>query len=248
MNFRKSYRLFIVILTIFSPLNIHAASQVNLVTFDQQIAKIKGIYSLYDGWNLSLRAPSSLSSLHSQLLSQVNKRWNEYRAVTSNHLKPEKNGISLTEEFLDDIQQQYGSKASNRIKLWQKITQITQGLSSRAKLIQVNNFFNRLAFKSDRQNWKKNDYWASPIEFLISNAGDCEDFAIAKYFTLKAMGIEIDRLRITYVKAESLGQAHMVLAYYENQGQEPLILDNMNSKILSATKRPDLTPVFSFNG
>ena len=62
------------------------------------------------------------------------------------------------------------------------------------------------------------------------------------------MGVQIERLRITYVKSERRNQAHMVLAYYEDPTKEPLILDNLTSKILPATKRPDLTPVFSFNG
>jgi len=248
MNFRKPYSLLIVIFTIFLPLDIHAASQENVVTFDQQIAQVKDIYSLYDGWNLSFRAPSSLSSENAHLLSQVNNRWNKYRAVTSYGTKPKISGISLTAGYLEDILKEYGSAASKRIKSWQKVSQLAHGLSARAKLVQVNTFFNRLAFKSDRQNWDKNDYWASPVEFLIRNAGDCEDYAIAKYFTLKAMGVEIDRLRITYVKSETRGQAHMVLAYYDDKEQDPLILDNLNSKILPATKRPDLTPIFSFNG
>jgi predicted transglutaminase-like cysteine proteinase len=80
------------------------------------------------------------------------------------------------------------------------------------------------------------------------NAGDCEDFSIAKYFTLKKMGVVEDKLNMTYVKALELNQAHMVVTYYETPEAEPLILDNLNPEILPASARNDLMPVFSFNG
>jgi len=62
---------------------------------------------------------------------------------------------------------------------------------------------------------------------LASNGADCEDFSIAKYFALKELGVPIQRLRITYVKAVRLNQAHMVLAYYPEPDAVPLILDNL---------------------
>ena len=84
-------------------------------------------------------------------------------------------------------------------------------------------------------------------EMLGSNGGDCEDFTIAKYFTLKELGVPIRRLRLTYVKALSLNQAHMVLAYYLEPNAVPLILDNLINEVKPASERPDLIPVYSFN-
>ena len=81
----------------------------------------------------------------------------------------------------------------------------------------------------------------------MGNGADCEDFSIAKYFTLKELGVPIQRLRITYVKAVRLDQAHMVLAYYPAPGAIPLILDNLDEKVRPASERADLIPVFSFN-
>ncbi|MFX5464767.1 transglutaminase-like cysteine peptidase, partial [Acinetobacter baumannii] len=83
-----------------------------------------------------------------------------------------------------------------------------------------------IPYKSNEDVWGQRDYWATPIEFLTKNAGDCEDYAIAKYYTLSKMGISIDKLRLAYVKAIRLQQAHMILTYYESSQQEPLILDN----------------------
>lgn len=119
----------------------------------------------------------------------------------------------------------------------------------RQTLEKVNAYFNtRLAFVSDANHWKKEDYWATPLESLTTQAGDCEDYVIAKYFSLIQAGVEQQKLRITYVKALKLNQAHMVLAYYPDPSSDPLILDNINPRILPASKRRDLAPVYSFNG
>lgn len=118
------------------------------------------------------------------------------------------------------------------------------------RLRDVNDFFNRrLAFREDTVTWGVPDYWATPLESLEKRAGDCEDYAIAKYFTLAAAGVPTARLRMVYVRARQQGQslAHMVLAYYAQPGTEPLILDNLRPEVLPASQRPDLTPVFSFN-
>lgn len=118
------------------------------------------------------------------------------------------------------------------------------------RLAAVNSFFNqRLAFREDIDTWGVPDYWAAPLESLDKRAGDCEDYAIGKYFALTSSGVPASRLRMVYVRARLAGQslAHMVLAYYAEPGADPLILDNLRPEVLPASRRPDLTPVFSFN-
>jgi predicted transglutaminase-like cysteine proteinase len=123
------------------------------------------------------------------------------------------------------------------------------------RLQTVNQFFNRrIAFRDDLEAWGQVDYWATPLEMLSRGEGDCEDYAIAKYFSLIAAGIPSQRMRLVYVKATLPGsaggvqQAHMVLAYYGNVGAvDPLILDNLIGEIRPASRRSDLLPVFSFN-
>jgi predicted transglutaminase-like cysteine proteinase len=122
------------------------------------------------------------------------------------------------------------------------------------KLLRVNEFFNRrIAFVDDLTVWGQTDYWATPAETLAMGKGDCEDFAIAKYFTLQNAGVANEQLRLIYVKAHIGGaaspiqQAHMVLAYYPTPDAEPLLLDNLITDIRPASRRTDLTPVFSFN-
>lgn len=118
------------------------------------------------------------------------------------------------------------------------------------KLKAINNFFNRtVQFRDDRDAWGMVDYWASPLELLNKGQGDCEDYAIAKYFSLISMGVAPAKMRMVYVRAQlgGGGQAHMVLAYYPEPTAEPLILDNLITDIRPASRRPDLAPVFSFN-
>jgi len=111
----------------------------------------------------------------------------------------------------------------------------------------VNDFFNRVRYLEDLAHWGQDDFWATPAETVASNGGDCEDYAIAKYYMLKELGLPLERLRITYVQATRLNQAHMVLAYYARPDAEPLILDNLDGRIRPASERSDLTPVYSFN-
>lgn len=123
-----------------------------------------------------------------------------------------------------------------------------------ARLVAVNEFFNRrLVFATDLEVWGEADHWASPLEGLGKGRGDCEDYVIGKYFSLTAAGVPMAKLRLVYVRAQIGGpggavQAHMVLAYYAQPGAEPLILDNLVGEIRPASRRPDLEPVFSFNG
>ena len=110
---------------------------------------------------------------------------------------------------------------------------------------------NQITYRSDASVWKQKDYWATPFEFMGRGAGDCEDYAIAKYFSLIKLGIPDDKLRITYViykrSNSKYEEAHMVLTYYHKTGAEPVILDNINKSLQLASKRNDLKPVYSFN-
>ncbi len=139
--------------------------------------------------------------------------------------------------------------ARQRIDEWAALLKNPPQSTIQDKLNQVNRFFNaRMAFKDDIVVWHQQDYWATPIEFLRKGAGDCEDFALAKYFTLREMGVPANQLRITYVKALQLNQAHMVVTWYATPDAIPLVLDNLKTAILPATQRTDLLPVYAFNG
>lgn len=157
----------------------------------------------------------------------------------------------ISTEQLVKIEKKYGDKAKKRVLLWDKMLSEAKGKKILKKLKIVNDFFNKISYKTDIQHWKQNDYWASPFEFLGTGAGDCEDYAIAKYFALRTLGVPDDKLKITYVtlkrKNTKFEEAHMVLNYYHKAGKPPIVLDNINKKLKLATSRKDLTPIYSFN-
>jgi predicted transglutaminase-like cysteine proteinase len=160
------------------------------------------------------------------------------------------------DKLLKTITQRWGPQSAQKFHDWQKLVADTEAISSPDKQLQkVNDFWNRhIQFMDDWAAWGQEDYWATPMESLGHGKGDCEDFAIAKYFTLLSAGVEMSQLRLIYVKAQMGGpgsnitQAHMVLAYYSEPDAEPMILDNLLNEIRPASRRKDLTPVFSFNG
>lgn len=138
--------------------------------------------------------------------------------------------------------------AMQRLQRWEQLLTDQTDADIEQQLDSVNRFFNRqLRFATDQEIWGEHDYWATPVESLVKGAADCEDFTIAKYFSLLRLGIPAEQLRLTYVKSLELGQAHMVLAYYLTPDSEPLILDNLTDWIRPANRRKDLVPVYSFN-
>ncbi|MDR2112585.1 MAG: transglutaminase-like cysteine peptidase [Candidatus Accumulibacter sp.] len=146
---------------------------------------------------------------------------------------------------------------SSRILLlddWLAVIASAGALKEQARLTRINDFINeRIAYEDDITIWGQSDYWATPLETIGRGRGDCEDFAIIKYVSLRMTGMASGKLRLVYAKARVEGRAgpvwiaHMVLAYYATPSAEPLVLDNLNGTILPASRRPDLRPVFSFN-
>lgn len=155
-------------------------------------------------------------------------------------------------ERLQRTADRLGPMASDSARLLQDLVH-APAAAVPERLDAVNQFFNRrVLFREDLQAWGQADYWASPLETLARGQGDCEDFAIAKFFTLVAAGVPAPQLRLVYVRAQiggTLGPsvAHMVLAWYATPLAEPLILDNLITEVRPASRRPDLVPVFSFN-
>lgn len=157
----------------------------------------------------------------------------------------------ISNQALGRVEARFGPKGRERVSGWKDLLNelAAKVPPEDAEQIRVaNDYFNRVEWLWDIDHWGKEDYWATPIETLGSNGGDCEDYSIGKYFSLTSLGMDASKLRITYVKALDYDLAHMVLAYYETPSSEPLILDNINKTILPASQRRDLLPVYSFNG
>ncbi|MDO6583509.1 transglutaminase-like cysteine peptidase [Photobacterium sp. 2_MG-2023] len=149
---------------------------------------------------------------------------------------------------IDRVTAFYGERAGKRMIAWRQLLTSVSHQQEWQKLEQVNRFFNQFSFLNDIEIWGENDYWATPFEFLGAAGGDCEDFTIAKYFSLRELGVDDQKLRLVYVKSLKLNQFHMVLAYYASPSEVPVLLDNLDPDIKPATERRDLLPVYSFNG
>ena len=156
--------------------------------------------------------------------------------------------------LLNFLTRSFGAEKAQVFEDWRRMIEASRNFGTPDQLRRVNEFFNRrLQFADDQQVWGQSDYWATPMETLGKGQGDCEDFTIAKYFTLLSLGVPNEKLRLIYAKAviggpgSTILQAHMVLAYYPAPDAEPMILDNLITEIRPASRRSDLLPIFSFN-
>ena len=154
----------------------------------------------------------------------------------------------ISELLIIKIEAKYGPFAKNRFVYLNKVMEDAKGVSELEQLRMVNDFYNNVRYRNDLKNYGAKDYWATPIEFLGRDRGDCEDYVIAKYFALKFLGVDTKKLYFTYVKSRKFKQPHMVLTYFANPNAIPLVLDNFNYKIFPASERTDLIPVYNFNG
>lgn len=152
----------------------------------------------------------------------------------------------FSEKYIAAAEKKYGSGARTRMQAWERLISENRNKPEMEKLQIVNDFANKTPYMLDKKQWGIENYWATPAQFVASNNGDCKAYAIAKYFTLVAMGVDSSKLKITYVRATR--EAHMVLAYYPQPDAVPLILDNLIPYIKPASQRPDLKPIYSFNG
>ena len=127
---------------------------------------------------------------------------------------------------------------------WRALLKDLQGKERRAQVEAVNQFMNRAPYIIDPINYRVSDYWATPMQFLNKD-GDCEDYAIAKYISLRELGFPPEMLRIVVLDDLNLGIAHAVLAVYLDG--EALILDNQISHVVSATRIRHYRPIYSIN-
>lgn len=108
----------------------------------------------------------------------------------------------------------------------------------------IDEMINRVEYIEDKDNWGKSDYWATPFEFF-KHGGDCEDYAIAKYMSLKGLGVPEDRMRIAIVHDLVKGIPHAILIVYTEEG--PMVLDNQSKTTKMAEDVTRYKPIFSIN-
>lgn len=135
-------------------------------------------------------------------------------------------------------------KLSCNYSKWQNFLSSIKDKSKKDQLNEVNEFANKHKYIIDMVNWGVEDYWESPREFLLKN-GDCEDYAIIKYMSLRQLGFDVDNLRLVILNDNNLGVIHSVLAVLEDD--ETYILDNQISKVTSEERIFHYSPIYSIN-
>lgn len=152
-----------------------------------------------------------------------------------------------SDSLIDKVEKKYNRFAKNRFIALNNLLQKLQNADTKTKLEKINDFFNNVGYGEDKDIYGVNDYWATPYEFLAKDKGDCEDYAIAKFFALKYLGIPSSKMFLIYVRLSGAKDAHMVLSYFETPTSEPLVLDSIRKIIFPASQRTDLKPIYNFN-
>ncbi|MDO6592631.1 transglutaminase-like cysteine peptidase [Neptuniibacter sp. 1_MG-2023] len=130
------------------------------------------------------------------------------------------------------------------LKPWYNFLNSIKGLPKRQQLERVNQYANRQPYIQDIDNYGKEDYWAVVREFL-SRSGDCEDYSLTKFFSLRLLGFSNDELRIVVLQDTNLRIGHAVLAV--KYGGDELILDNQSRQVISHRSIKHYTPLYTVN-
>lgn len=156
--------------------------------------------------------------------------------------------LEFTKQDINKIQNDPKKNAIlKRINNYKKLKITIKNYSEFRKLSHINSFYNKILPQLDNQKFGISDYWSTRKEFLIEGRGDCEDYVIAKYFSLIENGFKKDKLFLSVVKVKGEVQDHMILLYFKNKKEIPLVLDNLSFKVLPLNKRPKLKIKFIFN-
>ena len=150
-----------------------------------------------------------------------------------------------TEELYEYVAKKYGSRAEQHAHELNHLLLKVSHDNDAAKLQAVNKFFNQVRYVTDQEHWGESDYWQTPLQTLFEFEGDCEDIAIAKYTALRVLDFEEQHLNLAYVMSDQ--GPHMVMTYQAEGSHDPLVLDILTQKILPASQRKDLVPVYEFN-
>ena len=148
---------------------------------------------------------------------------------------------AMFERFSNEVN---NGSANDVVRTWKANISAFNGQPLRQMANNVNNLMNKTRYIGDQKNWGKSDYWETPVEFL-TYGGDCEDFAIAKYVSLRALGVPEKAMRIAIVKDLQKNIAHAILIVYTEDG--PMVLDNQIKTMTEASDISHYKPIYSIN-
>ncbi|MBC8337421.1 MAG: transglutaminase-like cysteine peptidase [Rhodospirillales bacterium] len=177
--------------------------------------------------------------------------------VRSSNLKPFKKWRAALKRYSIEKgkKQKKKSCSSKRLDIcnygqWGTFLKSLQGKDKLTQIRAVNHRMNKARYITDKNNWGRKDYWATPAEFM-TNFGDCEDYAIIKFLSLKLLGFNESDLRVVAVKDLNLKVGHAVLIVFwkdpKSGKKRSLLLDNQIKKVVDSRSVRHYQPVFSIN-
>lgn len=164
------------------------------------------------------------------------------KEVRSNDISGFKNWTGVLARFQRDLQNPQGNQQLMMLRA--KLSQY-KNMSLKDKVVAVNTLLNARPYVEDTRNYGKTDYWATPVEFL-QRGGDCEDYAIAKYASLRALGVPSDQMRVAIVLDKQLGIHHAILIVYD-QNRKAYVLDNQSRTVRDLSTVTRYKPIYSIN-
>lgn len=173
------------------------------------------------------------ASYHPKLFGSTEKRSTSLKAFTK--------WTTMFDRFNASLN---SNSAQGEIAKFRKDLQALKNLPMNKMVTRVNDMMNAKRYIADKVNYGQTDYWATPVEFF-RKGGDCEDYAIAKYTALKALGVPENRLRIAIVQDLKKNIPHAVLIVYTDQGA--MVLDNQIKNTIKADRVTHYKPIFSIN-
>lgn len=129
-------------------------------------------------------------------------------------------------------------------KYWQPFLDTLRGANRMTQLRQIHQYINEAWYITDQRNYDLPDYWATPRQFFERD-GDCEDYAIAKYMSLRALGWKREHLRIVVLQNLDLGIVHAVLVAYDDG--KAWVLDNEFKQLVAVDRILNYRPYYSIN-
>lgn len=202
------------------------------MTFDPRTAQAAGLKDIPSQITLTEVSVSSISA-YPQLFGSGEKRSGDLSAFTK--------WSDMFDRFESDARNGNGAAV---LASWKANLESMRGLPIDEMASRVNDMANKVRYISDSKNWGKSDYWETPVEFF-TRGGDCEDFAITKYTSLRALGVPDDRMRIAIVKDLEKNVPHAVLIVYGDRGT--YVLDNQIKQMRSQDSISHYKPIFSIN-
>lgn len=130
------------------------------------------------------------------------------------------------------------------LKDWKAFLRSIKAKDRISQVRAVNSYMNRQRYLTDPRNYGVKDYWATPGQFFKRN-GDCEDYAIAKFMSLRALGFDNKDMRIVVLQDLNLRIGHAILVVHLN-GQA-LVLDNQVRSVVRAETIRHYRPIYSIN-